>query len=150
MRTHKPTHGEDRLIPIQYALLWKFYIMCKFSANLKRVRDITESYHIWKWGTDRNICPWVTVLHHEALPSEGKLWPEWQMYRSVPHTHDRFFFLHANGCWHLNKNRIYLEIFCILTSHFVTRCPLREPRWLKWYNVRLWREKSGSIPTTAV
>ena len=36
-----------------------------------------------------------TVCHYETLPSDAKLWPEGQIFRSVglPHTHDRFFFL---------------------------------------------------------
>ena len=50
--------------------------------------------------------PRITVWHQEALP------------RSVPHTHNRLFFLHTYGCRHMNKNQIYLEIFCIRVSHF--------------------------------
>ena len=37
----------------------------------------------------------VTVWHHEAPPSDAKLWPEGQIFRSGPHTHDRFFFLYT-------------------------------------------------------
>ena len=42
---------------------------------------------------DKSV-PRVTVLHHEALPSDAKQLPEGQICPSVPHTHDRFFFLY--------------------------------------------------------
>ena len=62
--------------------------------------------------------PRVTVWHHKALPSDAKLYPRGKFFRSVPHTHDRFFFLHAYGRRHMNKNHMYLEIFCIRVRHF--------------------------------
>ena len=44
--------------------------------------------------------PRVTVWHHEAPPTDdAKIRPEGQICRSVPHTHDRFFFLHTYGCY---------------------------------------------------
>ena len=38
----------------------------------------------------------------DCLISYGKLWPEGQILRSIPHTHDRFFFLHTYGGPHMN------------------------------------------------
>ena len=45
-----------------------------------------------------NSVPRVTVLHHEALPSDAKQWPEGQNCLSYPQTHVGFFFLHTFGC----------------------------------------------------
>ena len=59
----------------------------------------------------------VTVWHHEALPSDAKLYPR-----------DRFLdqyltlMIDSFSCTpmgiNMNKNQIYLEIFCIHISHF--------------------------------
>ena len=57
------------------------------------------------------ICP-----EGYRLASRGSA--EGQIFRSVPHTHDIFFFLPAHGRRHMNKNQIYLEILCIRVSHF--------------------------------
>ena len=46
--------------------------------------------------------PRVTGCHHEAPQSDAKLLPKGQIFRSVPCTHDRFFFLHTYGCRHMN------------------------------------------------
>ena len=48
------------------------------------------------------FVPRVTVWHHKALPSDANLLPSGQILKSVPHTHDRFFFLHTYGCRHMN------------------------------------------------
>ena len=59
----------------------------------------------------------VIVWHQEALPSDAKL--SWDRFL------DQYltlmidsFFLHAYGRQHMNKNQIYLKIFCIRVSHF--------------------------------
>ena len=48
--------------------------------------------------------PSVFVRHHEDLPSDAKQMLQGQICLSVclsvPHTHDRFFFLHTSG-WRL-------------------------------------------------
>ena len=61
-------------------------------------------------------CPKGHFWHHEALPSEAKQWPEGQICRSVPHTNDRFFFLHTFLCKSWNKVEFYLKIPHIFTS----------------------------------
>ena len=69
----------------------------------------------WEVWIDKSV-PRVTVWHHEALPSDAKQWPEGQIYRSMPLTNDRFFFLHTFLCKSLNKLQFYLKIRHTLTS----------------------------------
>ena len=64
----------------------------------------------WVWGTDRQICPkghcfGITRLCR-VMP---KQWHEGLVCRSVPHTNDRFFFLHTFFVQTLELITFYLK-----------------------------------------
>ena len=51
-----------------------------------------------------------------SIPRDAKLWPEGQICRSVPHTQDKFLFLHTYGYGHLNKIKFTLKYFAFMST----------------------------------
>ena len=64
---------------------------------------------------DKSV-PMITVWHHEAAPSDAKQRTEGQICLFVPHTNDRFFFMHTFFVPTLELITIYLKIRCSFTS----------------------------------
>ena len=76
-----------------------------------------------------NLSQGSLFWHHEALPTDAKQWPEGQICRSVPHTNDRFFFLHTFLCNCLNKLQFYLKIRHTFTSAILFWCHFMTLLW---------------------
>ena len=98
-------------------ILQEDYIKCRRPYKLQGM-EMTRIFHECEVLIENSV-PRVTVWHHEAEPRDAKLYPsDAKLYPRVPNTQDRLFFLLAYWRRHMNKNQIYLEVFCIRVSHF--------------------------------
>ena len=64
---------------------------------LSRIAQTIRIYHEFVDRIDNSVSM-VTILHHEALPSDAKESLEGQNYLSYSKTHVGFIFLHTFGC----------------------------------------------------